>query len=281
MDAILPKHPMAYRQIITTSIKLYKKSFTKVILLSFLLAITVFIPRFLTILVGQDMYLQVSPLSPHRSWFILIDLVSLIFFIGILWHMHCLAVRKHEPLMEDVYVGLKKVIYVSIASLIHSAIMFAVIAIVFGMQILLHANDFSINFDLVTILWISILFFCQFLLIAYISTLFIFYLPIIAIEGLGVLKGLEKSVLLVWNHWWRTISVQATPWLCYALLLVILKFFFRIDIHIYFFDHQSHPLWVSILNLIIFACFIPWVAAVLLVQLNDLELRRKQALLKK
>ena len=81
-------------------------------------------------------------------------------------------------------------------------------------------------------------------------------------------------MLLVWNHWWRVFSVQATPWLCYLFLLFSLKYVLGINIHIYLLGQTSHSVLISLLHLLIFAIFIPWVAAILVVQLKDLELRK-------
>ena len=99
-------------------------------------------------------------------------------------------------------------------------------------------------------------------------------MPLIAIENKGIVAALERSMRLAWNHWLRIFLMQMTPWFCYLIFLSILKFIFRINVHIYFTNTLVHPLWTSVLQMIIFALFIPWVAAILLVQLKDLELRK-------
>jgi hypothetical protein len=80
--------------------------------------------------------------------------------------------------------------------------------------------------------------------------------------------------MLVWNHWWRVFSTQLTPWLFYLALLIAVKYVLHIDFHIYFTQKIDNTLWVTIAHIAVFSLFIPWVAALLLVQLKDLELRK-------
>lgn len=274
MDTILPSHPSSYGQLIKQSFRLYRISFKHIIVLSLLLSIAAFIPRFLSFLIGQDIFLNLSPFSPYRLWFIAVDIISLIFFIGILWRMHCFIHNRHEPIAEDLLVGLKKVAYVIIAAFLQSAIVFAVTIIIFGLQILLQTHHLLFSSEWTSIALTGVVFIGQLALILYLTTLFIFLIPLITIENKGILTSLERSALLGWNHWWRIFSVQITPWLCFFFLLAIIRFVLGADIHIYFFEQGHHSLWSSLLQLILFALFIPWVAALLLVQLKDLELRK-------
>lgn len=277
MDAFLPSQPESYKKLIKRSLILYRASFSKVVLLTFLLSITVFIPRLISDTVGQEIFINLPPLSPHRLWMIAISLASLLFFIAILWHIHCVIRGVHEPLIEDFYVGMKKTLYVFVAAILLSAILFIAMALIYGLIILLNqyhvlfaSNAFGVVLTVIAIIG-------QTILTLYVFTLFFFYVPLIAIENKGIFTSLERSILLVWNHWWRTFSVQMTPWFYYFILLIIFRFVLNINIHIYFLEYGSHPIWTTFLHIILFALFIPWVAALLLIQLNDLELRRELA----
>ncbi|VVC76899.1 hypothetical protein AQUSIP_22260 [Aquicella siphonis] len=274
MDTLLPSKPGSYRKIIKTSIKLYRASFTRIILLSLLLSLTMFIPRILTIFIGEDWLFNLPPLSPHRLWILAVDLVVLTFFVGIIWRMHCVIRDKHEPLIEDISVGLKKLLYVVFATLIESAIVFSVMLTMVGIQLVLVKYQVLFYNHLLGGMITLAIFSIQLLLITYISMLFIFLVPLIAIENRGVLGSLERSARLVWNHWWRVFSVQITPWLCYLALLIIIKYVLRINIHIYFVEPSTNTIWTTLIHLIVFALYIPWFAATLLVQLKDLELRK-------
>lgn len=274
MDTLLPSHPSSYRHLIKRSLRLYRISFKSIILLSFLLSLTAFIPRLFSYVIGQDIFLNLSPFSPYRLWLIAIEIICLIFFIGIIWRMHCFIINKHEPLAEDLIIGLKKVWYVLIAAILQSGIVFAVTVILFGLQIVMQTNGLLFHPDWFSILLTLSVFIGQLILILYFSTLFIFLVPLITIENKGILSALKRSAFLVWNHWWRVFSVQITPWLTLFFLLALIRFVLRIDIHIYFVGQGAYSLWISLFQLIIFAFYVPWVAALLLVQLKDLELRK-------
>ncbi len=272
MENVLPTTTGSYLEIIKRSLRLYRLSFSKIIIPAILLSAVAFIPRFISDFIGQDLFQNVPPFSLYRLWFIPVQITALIFMIAILWHMRCVIKNIHEPLIEDFNIAVKKVIYVFAAALIQGAIIFAFSATIIATQIWLGAIQTPIG---TTGSFIPlIIFMIQFFLLMYVSLLFLFFIPLIAIENKGIIAALERSVLLVWNHWLRVFSVQATPWLCYLFLLTTLRFVFKFNIHIYFIEHNVHTLSATIFNAILFALFIPWSAAALLVQLRDLEIRR-------
>lgn len=278
MDTILPSEPATYKQIIKRSFILYRASFSKVILLGLLMAVVVFVPRLLSDFIGQDIFADLGPIHRGQLWLIVVDLVALIFFVGIVWRMHCVLRNKHEPLAEDIYMGLKKVFYIFIAALLQCAIVFAVAAILYGFQILLYKYDLLFNKELTSLLLTIFVFAGQLFVLIYISTLFIFLIPLIATEKKGIMRAMESSVLLVWNHWWRVFSVQLTPWVVYIGILFVLRYILHIDLHIYLTAHNPHSIFTTLGNLVLFALFIPWVAACLLVQLRDLEFRKQSSI---
>jgi len=273
MDTILPSQPCGYAELIKRSFRLYNISFAKVALLSLMLSIIIFIPRLISDFVGQEIMANIPAISWHRLWITGIHFIGLFFFIAIIWHMYCLTQERREPFMEDLRVGAKKVFYVFVATILQSLVVVALILLIFEINIYLHQyNYLPISGEG----WIltGIFLIAETFVTLYVSTLFIFLIPLIAIENKGIVGSLERSVYLSWNHWWRIFSAQVTPWICYYFILYFLKFGLKINIHLYFIEHGSHPLWSSLLNILVFAVFIPWVPALLLVQLKDLELRK-------
>lgn len=276
MDTLLPTQPTPYWPLIKRSFALYRASFTRIILLSLALSAIAFIPRLLSDIVGDDIFTHLSPFSLQRAWLLLINLAGITFFIAILWRMHCVIIDRHEPFAEDLRVGIKKLFYAFVASLLQGVVLFAILLIVYGNTLLVQEYNLLAYDHFYNILLVAIVFFVQLLLIVYIATLFIFFFPLIAIENKGIFSALEKSISLVWNHWWRVYSVQLTPWVSYLIILVLLRSIFRLNLHIYYLSTgpASHSFWLSLVHLVIFAIFIPWVAATMLVQLKDLELRK-------
>lgn len=267
--------PSRNKKVISRGLILYRLAFSKVVLFSLLLSIVVFIPRLIADVIGHNFFTQLDILSVHRLWMIAIDVAALIFFIAILWHMHCVLRDKHEPLVEDVATGLKYVWSVLLAALLQCAIMFAFSYIIAGVMIMMGYFHILFSNSLPGIIFTTLAFFTQAFLLIYIATLFIFVIPLIAIERRGIIRAIEGSILLVWNHWWRVFSVQVTPWIFYCISLVLIKYLAHIDVHIYFTNKTGNQLTSTIVNIIIFALFIPWVAANLLTQLKDLELRKR------
>lgn len=275
MDEFLPLHPESNHELVGHSFTLYRKSFSKVIIFALIIALLVFIPRLISDSIGQDIFSNLAPLSLHRLWFLLINLTSLLFFTAIIWHMYYANIRHHrEKLIDDMNVGLHKIFYIFIASMLESLIVFGVSVILYGLQIILQQHNLLFADNSLSMTITTLLFCGQLILILYISTLFVFFIPLITIENKGIFGSLQRSVSLVWNHWWRVFTLQLLPWFCYFIFLLVIKYGFKINIHIYFLGNTTQPLWVTLLHLIVFAFFVPWVAALLIVQLKDLELRK-------
>jgi hypothetical protein len=275
MEKLLPSKSSGYWQIIKRSFTLYKVSFKKVIGLSFLLSAIIFIPRFASIALGYDLFVDLPWLSLQRLGILIINLLGLTLVIGIFWRMHCTIRGKHEPLLEDIQIGFKKVISVFIATAIQSAIIITVALLIYSVLWILHTHNLLFASNMFGVLFTVVVFATQLALILYISILFLFLIPLITIENKSIFSSLKRSAMLAWNHWWRVFSVQVTPWLCYIYVLVFVRYVLNVNIHIYFTGSRTLSPWPILLSLAIFSIFIPWVAALLLVQLKDLEIRNK------
>jgi hypothetical protein len=275
MDTLSAQQPESYWQILTRSFYLYRHAFSRVIALSLLISFLVFIPRLLSDLIGLDIFAKFPAFSIHRLWLFAISIVSLMFYIALLWRMHCLIEGIHEPIKEDYSRGFKRLLAAFIASVIQSVIAGATLLIAIGFTLLLHHYHLLFFKSTLGIIYTTIIFCLQFAIIVYINILVIFYLPLIAVENRGILASLSHCITIVKGNWWRVFSVQITPWLIYLLLVLLIKFVFNIDLHIFFIEDSSHSLKDSVFNLLIFTLFLPWTAALLLLQANDLELRKR------
>jgi len=274
--SIIPSQPSSNTKLIRISLKLYGRSFSKIILLSFLLAITAFIPQLISVSIGHP--LNIPIFSLNRLWLLIINLLALVFFIGILWHMRCVIRNIHEPLIQDLKVGLKKFGYAFLAGLIQGLIIYGFTLIALFFQYFLLKQGLFSSRTFLSAGLTTLFFMVQFVLFIYVYSLFLFFVPLITVENRGVFSSLEQSASLVWNHWWRIIFTQITPWICYFAALVIIKRLFHVTLPFYFLTKSMLTWWSLSINIIVFAFFVPWFAALLLVQLKDLELRKKNAL---
>lgn len=275
MDTTLPTQPSSYTQVIRRSFGLYLTTFKDAIALSLILAVVVFIPRLMSLSAGYDVFASLPPFSPLRFLFLIIEIVGLILFISVLWRIYSHIRHKHEAIKEDLVIGFRKVWAVIVASLIQLAVIAIVMIAFYLIQLAISLNPDIFIGHPIRILILCLIFVLPILVTIYVYTLFYFLIPLIAIENKGIIESLKRSAQLVWHHWWRTFAVQITPWIGYLIALIILRFIFRIDIHIYFIDYDPHSLLAVVLHIIVFALFIPFAATTMLVQLKDLELRKK------
>ncbi len=253
------------------SLSLYFKSFIHVFLFALVLSIIAFTPRIVTALTGHDAVFDPSPFTREKILFLLIDVCSLILFTAMLWRIKCLIIGKHETILEDFKTALKKTPYILVAVILQGLVFLLVNIVSLGLYLLAGPTALSSTLNY----WIiGSTFILQFFAIIYIYFLFYFYLALILTEDKNALSSLKKSVALVWKNWWRTCILQVLPWICYFIVLVIIREIFQFNIHIYFFEPLRPDLFSISLQIVIFALFLPWPAATLLVQLRDLELRK-------
>ncbi|TAK72927.1 MAG: hypothetical protein EPO11_09420 [Gammaproteobacteria bacterium] len=269
MDTFLASQPETYKQLLKRSIALYRASFFKTAFLALLIAILAFLPRLIAESMDTHLYLTPFPWALQNIGLFLINLIILLIFIAILWHVYCVMRGVHEPLVEDFTMGVKKLFYALAATIIQNLIIFTLTMMIFGLLLLLSQQRVLFYPSIMDILFTWFIFCAASLFMFYVITLFIFLIPCIAIENKGIGAALERTIALVWNHWWRVFSLQITPWVCYFIIMGIITMIL---------GPYVTPLWISILNLVIFAFFIAWFAALLLVQLKDLELRKALAL---
>jgi len=274
MKIALSTHPENYSKVLARSFLLYRRAFFRVIFLSLVLSIIVFIPRILTVILRQDLWADVALFNPKRIGFVLIDLISLTLFTAMLWRIRCVITDMHETFFDDLKTTFRKIPRIIVASLLQIVMVLAMNLLFFVVIYYMHPETASSWKIAVPII---ILFFIQFFLAFCIYLLFYFYLPTILIENEGVISSLTKSASLVWKNLWRTWIVQVTPWLAYLACLLFLQVALKINIHIYFIEDIHPPTWTStVLHIALFALFLPWTATTMITQLRDLELRKLQ-----
>lgn len=272
-STLLPTTPESYSQLLKRSIVLYRASFYRVFLVSLLLGVVVFIPRFMSLAIGEDLYADQATFSFSRLWLLLVNLASLTVFIALIFRIYCVVRNVHEPFVQDLSTGLRRLLNVFFATIIESIFILAAIFTVILLQfVMIRYMTLDPNNSFQAFL-MGLLLLGQALLIIYVTTLFIFIIPIIAVENKHILYAISRSVSLVWNHWWRVFSLQMTPWLFFSAILFLLKFL-HVDLNIYFFYDEANTLSGTLVNLLFFALLAPWAANLLLIQLKDLENRK-------
>lgn len=276
MQMALSIQPESISRLVLRSIKLYVKGLPRVFFFSLLLSIIVFTPRLFALMYGIQINSMLQ--GVQIVGFIIIEIIALFIFTSMLWRIRCILYDEHESFFSDMKIAIKKLPSIIAAAFIQIAF-FAIIT-----TITLVFSSYLAQYQLLTpnvsqfrsVFLASMLLAINFWVIIYVYYLFIFYLPLILTEDKGIIPSLKQSFLLVWGRWWRTFLILSIPWFCYVVLLIIIRKIFNLDLHIYFIEPVIQSTWVPvIIHVLIFAIFAPWVASALLIQLRDLELRKK------
>jgi hypothetical protein len=278
MQVALATQPESMNRLISRSFKLYLKGLPRVFIFSLLLSLIVFFPRIYAQMASQELNASLIISGMQSLWLLLIEFGVLYVFTSMLWRVRCVLHQEHESIFADLKIAIKKLPLIIAAALIQAFILssLAAVALIFGFYLTQNQTIFvdGVQSNWVFLaglvlafnVWVSI----------YIYYLLIFYLPLILTEDKGIIAAIKQSIVLVWCNWWRTFLFLTFPWLCYVVCLIVIRNFFKLDLHIYFIEPIGHSNWFAIIaHIFIFAIFIPWIAAALLIQLRDLELRKK------
>lgn len=272
MDAILSPKPQSIFATLYQSLLLYGRAFFETLMLGLAISVTAFFPRLLAIIFGHDIFQNLPPFSPLKLLLFLLDLIALFFFTAMLWRVRCVIYNQHETIKEDMKVAIAKIPLIIVAAAIQLVIFLLVGVITYLFVHYFFANTLVSNKVYLYTMALLILF--EISILVFLSVSFYFYQPLILTENQGMANSLVQSLKLVWNNWWRTFWVQITPWAYYLAILLLVRFGANLNIHIYYFPHQEETLGIVMFHILMFALFIPWIAATLLVQLHDLEVRK-------
>jgi len=272
MTIKLATKPESNSEILARSFTLYRASILRIFPLSLLLAVVIFIPLIFAYALEKYLYNSIFSMQGFENF--IFYFFEVFIFLAILWRMHGVMVNAHETVIEDAKIALHKIIRVIIAGLI----VFIITSILAFLTLMLF--KFLLTFNIwnglvgMTILSVVILIYMAFVL--YISVGFYFYMPLILMENARIISALMRSFSLVFRNWWRVFLLQILPWITYAVILLLIGCFYAADVSdIFLAPIERHPpIGISLLSLFIFALMIPWGAALLLLQLHDLEVRK-------
>lgn len=269
------EHAETISQQIKRSFVIYRKTMPYVLWLSLAISIISSVPRLWIVITGHDLFQSTDLFSLHRLWFFGLEIAGMLFFTAMLWRIKCLMKSLTESYQIDLTIALQKLPKIVAAALLQGV--FLLLITLPTVALLTYSQQHHLNLANHTesIFFIALPFVFQIFGTVYLLFLFYFYLPLILAENQSILMSLWKSAKLVWGNWWRTFSVQVFPWISYLLILAIIRIFARVDVGIYFINIGYHALLLTILHILLFAMFVPWVASTVLVQLRDLELRQR------
>jgi hypothetical protein len=274
MQYVPATHPENLKQLLKRSFWLYKTVFFKVFLFAVLLAFVTFTPRMIALTHHKDIFYGIPLYHPLRFVILAVDILGLILFAILLERIRSVMDKTHETVGEDIKFSLKKIPLIFCAALIQSFIFTVMSMAVIGFYYFLHSHNLLATTSRIHIFLVTLPVVFQLFFNIYIFILFVYYLPLIITENKGILSSLGKSARLVWGNWWRTFKTQISPWVVYFIVLIVVRYALKINIHIYFLGMDELSWRATIIQIILFVTFIPWSAATLMVQMRDLEFRK-------
>lgn len=90
----------------------------------------------------------------------------------------------------------------------------------------------------------------------------------ILLDNEDVFSSIKRSAKLVWGHWWRTLAVLLIPGIFNIIVFVLFRVITQYGFHL-----TTYNLWFYIINAIPILILEPWAVAVVLEQYYDLKLR--------
>lgn len=239
----LPTRPETIGKVLDHSFKLFKYSFMTVIVLSLIGATILSLPNLLVPDLGsQDPTIAMQALSQYFQLFIPFLFVGMCLYNAILYRIDATVDNPGTGVGAAMKVGVKKLIPVIVAIILY------MIAVMLGMILLIVPG---------IILMLSLF----------------FYQPLIVLDNEGIIGSLKKSHRLVWGNWWRTAAVFVVPTIIVMVIYIALGFVAGAVGD--FSKLTTGTGWVVVVQALISAVTTPLFYSVILVQLNDLKLRKE------
>jgi hypothetical protein len=240
----LPTQKQSIWQILKNSVTLGKTVFNKLILLALFCSVISTLPHYY---IPEYYYPQFTHVLHYivKHPFILLSyfILTLILFTAVLYQLKLLLTSNKTHFLQAFLVGLKRLPFTFLGLVVTVVMVF------------IFVNLFVIPGYMVAI-FLSM------------------YLPLIILENEGPIHAYKHSYHLVWHDWWRTAIVLAIPNLLFWSLTHIIE---GKTAHQIVLNHAySHVLWMfyHLLWTLLYAVFIVWASSVLLLQLNDLKIRK-------
>ncbi len=271
--------PETYSELLARSLKLYLRVLPSTFLFALFIAIILFIPRLLSVAVGQNVFLSTAWMNQLALLYLAMYLSIFWFMAALLWAINCIESNKHQNFIVDFKMAAKRVLYIFGAALCLSFIILLIGLLAFWLNELLWYFKLYFYNQYLSSMLLFLVLLVQLVFTVWVVTRLYFYFPLIVLEHEGIFLAFKQSAHLVHKQVKRTLALQLTPWMSYFISLLIIKMIFKLNINIYFMPKNPvSTLYPTLLHIIILALFIPWASSMILVQLRDLKLRKEPCL---
>ncbi len=236
-------------QVIKSSIQLYKKVFSKVLVVSIILGVLTAFFGVPVVWMGPPAASQAAPVIHHGG---MVAFMLLFFFVSMLLttYVQCFMLKFEDQIRHDVATS-----YLSTALFVLRKYFIVLVTMLVVLLAVLLGGIFLI---------IPGIFVLILLMFAWFAVL---------IDGDNVFAALKRSVKMVWGNWWRTLIVLLIPGAINGCIILIFRFLLQYGFHIDIYNY-----WFHVFSAIPVVFMAPWGIAVGLEQYNDLKLRYQRKL---
>lgn len=257
------KETLSISQIWKNSFSLYKNNIGKVLIFAFLADLMPRLPSFFWSL--SDLIKHNLTLATFYVFYEGICYFSVTWILGALitHYLYSSAIDPQCKLSSSVRPVLKKYPHIFTAKLLVYLSFFLVS--IFMFVLILGPSSFKnvVNMTLYETIY-PMLF--STILIIFIGILCLTIIPCILFEDKKGFSAIERSIKLVWGNWWRTFAVLSLPFIGIGFIS------FLLDLIV-----TNEQLSILLYSFLIYGLCMPFITCLILVQYNDLQLRKKNS----
>lgn len=275
------KTTLSVSQIWNDSFQLYKSRFIKVFFLAF---ISYAIPVFLTTVLHFKSLFFIY--FAHK----IISSLTMIFFVALIMHyLYNSALNPASKIKDSIGPVFKKYLNVFFVWLFAAVFLFGLFALCFllvdGLSILEQMKNMTADSYLLlaALLMFKIIraFFIWLAFAIFFAGILITVIPSILFENKNCFSTIGRSIKLVWGNWWRTFFAAVLPLILIFLVVIAIAAMIVFPSLSLVKSPQAAQLayWLgALIGALLSALSLPLTVSVILVQFNDLKLRRNNSL---
>ncbi|GAB4391934.1 MAG: hypothetical protein Tsb005_03800 [Gammaproteobacteria bacterium] len=242
----LPNEPQSIKTILKNSVRLWRQVIWKVFPMSLLCCLIAGTPNFmLPELHPNPPYLIIETFRDYDAYIPLYFIFVLFAYSAVLHRIQFFAQGLDDNMWRDFVFAAKTLPYATLALAITTL-----------------AVSFGIVLFIIPGLILMILLVC--------------YIPLIIFDHRGPIEAFTASCNLVDGNWWRTFVIFLIPSVVFALIAIIIQLGFN-DVWLMEFPDKNGNIAVAhnILRIFLATFFMPYIGALLWIQLQDLKLRHQ------
>lgn len=249
----LASQPQSIGKVLDNAFRLFVSCFKSVALLALIAVLAAVLPAMFMqqAVTGDPASISGTGMGMFFTVYLIGMLISLVLYNALFYKVNSIARDNPVGYGQAVGVGLRKLLPVIAAVLLY------ILAVMVGSILLLVPG---------IILMLSL----------------VFYMPLIVCDNQGPITALKTSHRLVWGNWWRTMTVFLAPAFIYLVIYmtagIVVGIMAGVSVSSGDADIiDSANLYMNLLTIIVSIFAYPFFAALFIVQIHDLKLRKSGA----